>query len=159
MKYWKLPKEFAEKWVAALRSGEYAQTTGRLADLDDEDREPCAYCCLGVATIILDGTATFLDPTAMRDSNYIHEYFMNTNTNIEVPEDLKSPTGYELSHTLSVLNDGVHIAHKHSLNSIQSKYPGIELKQHAYTFPEIADFIETYCEFVEESTQNKTEDE
>jgi hypothetical protein len=32
----------AKKWVKALRSGEYNQTTGVLADQD-------GYCCLGVA--------------------------------------------------------------------------------------------------------------
>lgn len=34
-------QEWKEKWVAALRSGEYAQTRGRLHTKD-------GYCCLGV---------------------------------------------------------------------------------------------------------------
>lgn len=37
----------AKKWVAALRSGEYKQTTNRLYDGDID-----AYCCLGVACAI-----------------------------------------------------------------------------------------------------------
>lgn len=41
MKY-KLPKEITEKWVTALRSGEYGQTTRLLTDFNDN------YCCLGV---------------------------------------------------------------------------------------------------------------
>lgn len=36
-----LRPEVREKWVSALRSGEYPQTTGRLHDED-------GYCCLGV---------------------------------------------------------------------------------------------------------------
>ena len=36
-------KEIAEKWVAALRSGEYKQTSGVLANA-----ERTAHCCLGV---------------------------------------------------------------------------------------------------------------
>lgn len=39
----KLPKEFKEKWIAALRSGEYKQGKGCLDDSDGR------YCCLGVA--------------------------------------------------------------------------------------------------------------
>jgi hypothetical protein len=34
----------AKKWVKALRSRKYKQTTGRLVDLDKK-----RYCCLGVA--------------------------------------------------------------------------------------------------------------
>jgi hypothetical protein len=36
-------------WVQALRSGEYKQTKGVLAKLDEETREPLGFCCLGVA--------------------------------------------------------------------------------------------------------------
>lgn len=36
-----MDKELKEKWVTALRSGEYRQTTGELKD-------EYGYCCLGV---------------------------------------------------------------------------------------------------------------
>ena len=36
-------KEIAEKWVEILRSGEYKQTTGKLANVDRTE-----HCCLGV---------------------------------------------------------------------------------------------------------------
>ena len=42
-KKYQLPKEFAEKWLTALRSGEYKQGTGQLMSYDN------TYCCLGVA--------------------------------------------------------------------------------------------------------------
>ena len=42
----KLPKEFKEKWLAALRSGEYKQGSGLLLDSSNN------YCCLGVACIV-----------------------------------------------------------------------------------------------------------
>lgn len=38
-----LDKEFKEKWIAALRSGEYQQGIGELCNSDNK------YCCLGVA--------------------------------------------------------------------------------------------------------------
>lgn len=41
----KLPKEFKEKWVKALRSGEYKQCTSQLHDKG-------RFCCLGVAAVL-----------------------------------------------------------------------------------------------------------
>ena len=37
-------------WVEALRSGEYEQTSGRLARGGDELQPPTSFCCLGVLT-------------------------------------------------------------------------------------------------------------
>lgn len=45
IKYPKLPKVFKEKWLIALRGGEYKQCKGRL---HDDGR----YCCLGIACMI-----------------------------------------------------------------------------------------------------------
>jgi len=42
-KEFKLEKEFAQKWVDALKSGKYQQGEGYLEDSDGQ------YCCLGVA--------------------------------------------------------------------------------------------------------------
>lgn len=42
---YQLPKEFAEKWLVALRSGEYQQCKNYLYNED-------GYCCLGVACLI-----------------------------------------------------------------------------------------------------------
>lgn len=58
IKYW------ADKWVEALRSGEYGQTNGRLFRSEegnacsDKDCETCkaspaGYCCLGVLTEVV----------------------------------------------------------------------------------------------------------
>ncbi len=44
-KKYTLPKEFGEKWIAALRSGKFTQSKNRLKD----DK---GYCCLGVGCII-----------------------------------------------------------------------------------------------------------
>lgn len=43
----KLPIEFKRKWIKALRSGDYKQTTGGLYSKLEN-----AYCCLGVACVI-----------------------------------------------------------------------------------------------------------
>ncbi len=42
----RLPKKFAEKWLKALRSGEYEQANGQLYD---DEYLGGSYCCLGVA--------------------------------------------------------------------------------------------------------------
>lgn len=52
----KLPIEFKEKWVAALRSGEYKQTTCQMFGSDG------SYCCLGVAAHLLGMTDVSADP-------------------------------------------------------------------------------------------------
>jgi hypothetical protein len=39
----RMPKELLDKWLAALRSGEYKQTDGVM-----HDREENSFCCLGV---------------------------------------------------------------------------------------------------------------
>lgn len=47
MKKYQLPKEFAQKWIKALRSGEYGQIRNKLSSGDGD------YCCLGVACKII----------------------------------------------------------------------------------------------------------
>lgn len=45
----KISPELKKEWVAALRSGKYAQTRGRLKIKSGElGREETGYCCLGV---------------------------------------------------------------------------------------------------------------
>ena len=44
----KMNPEIKDRWVAALRSGEYKQGTGRLRRVND------TFCCLGVLCDLLD---------------------------------------------------------------------------------------------------------
>ena len=46
-KEFRLPREFAEKWLAALRSGDYNQGQGALYE-----EKTNGYCCVGVAARI-----------------------------------------------------------------------------------------------------------
>ena len=43
-----MKKEYADKWIAALRSGQYPKGRSALASRDNKD-EPFSFCCLGVA--------------------------------------------------------------------------------------------------------------
>lgn len=53
MKTIKMPKETLDKWLAALRSGEYKQTREKLYD-----SETGGFCCLGVLQHVLEGRVT-----------------------------------------------------------------------------------------------------
>lgn len=49
--YTKLPEQFKNQWVEALRSGNYEQ--GRVYLYNKSYSGPATYCCLGVACSIL----------------------------------------------------------------------------------------------------------
>ena len=91
----KMNPEVKEKWVAALRSGEYEQGAGRLRSHDSK------FCCLGVLYDIAgDGwVKDYTDPeplyrTAEGLSSLLPDVFRET-VGITVIEELR----------LSVLND------------------------------------------------------
>lgn len=46
--------ELIEKWIKALRSGEYKQAQGNLCEYDVRTGERLGYCCLGVLTHLVD---------------------------------------------------------------------------------------------------------
>lgn len=45
-------------WLEALESGEYNQCVGALWRIDDDGKK--GYCCLGVATELLDSESSFM---------------------------------------------------------------------------------------------------
>lgn len=99
-----LPKEFKDKWIAALRSGEYKQ--GRTA-LENNG----VFCCLGVACKISDV------PTL--------EYDEETGQHLEIewiPENTSIPNiligASEVAEKLSVMNDGNYETPTHSFAEI-----------------------------------------
>ena len=55
-----MTKEFKDKWITALRSGEYKQGTEALYDNFDN-----TYCCLGVACIVAGLTKESIDGEAI----------------------------------------------------------------------------------------------
>lgn len=89
-------KELKQKWVAALRSGEYKQGKGKL--LYHENGET-SYCCLGV----LCEVAKF-DPAIWHRKNILGECFVSGSTANSLRENLNISITAE--HTLVCLNDG-----------------------------------------------------
>lgn len=55
MSYSKIDPEFKARWVSALRSGEYPQTTGCLRRID-QNENAIGFCCLGVGLDLVDPT-------------------------------------------------------------------------------------------------------
>ena len=49
----RMPKVLADKWLAALRSGEYQQGVEELESQNEDGSS--SYCCLGVLQVVADG--------------------------------------------------------------------------------------------------------
>lgn len=114
MKKYKLPKEFAEKWVAALRSGEYKQGRDMLLS------KKCEYCCLGVAGKLCDvPDELMLEISELRD---IDIYDSSEDSYYNVMEVYNAPkeivVNGDLVREVTILNDNDKLS-----------------------FPEIADWI------------------
>lgn len=151
MKNYKLPKEFAEKWIAALRSGEYEQGGANLLSyekLDDTtvDFNKKSYCCLGVACAL----------TGVQESIYSRKSFVDEDSNIDVrymleigyPKELVGEKN--LPYILSMLNDGVEgneLNFKMYFGELNLRKPYTMNEIYKLNFSEIADFIEDNVEF------------
>lgn len=77
-KKYQLPKDFAEKWIAALRSGEYGQGKGTLGNAVD------GYCCLGVAGRVIGCTDDMLKGAVFEENLGIPSKIYST-----IPDILK----------------------------------------------------------------------
>ena len=87
-----LPKEFAEQWIKALRSGEYAQCDSVLYSGETDQ-----YCCLGVACRIVNVDTVILNQVEL-------PYMLGTHVPKALPEALHGH-GHMLSEYLAGLND------------------------------------------------------
>lgn len=77
-KKFRLPKEFAEKWIAALRSGKYKQTQSMLCRNAGDDTY--SYCCLGIAGKICGYTDELMNGDSV----------LNGRRYTKVPQELQS---------------------------------------------------------------------
>lgn len=168
-KYWKLPKEEAEAWVKALKSGEYQQYPENLVtrredltgeDLGEQGKEICGYCCLGIyARYVKQMPFEYLIGQSILGDVSSEDY--------SFPSTLLSDASINngtLSSVLINLNDGYGILTRIDL---ESKYPEIKFKEveetreqfdsedtihpvklGKYSFEEIAEFIEKHVEFI-----------
>lgn len=122
-----LDPELKKKWVAALRSGEYGQCTGQLADGKGN------YCCLGVLAHITNNLETDL------------------NGNICTKDGLFGNLGYDLATEFG-LEGYFREMGQLPITSLEGFTPEYgdgnivlsELNDNGYTFSQIADLIEEH---------------
>lgn len=152
-KQFRLPKEFAEKWLTALRSGEYQQGEETLIQIDGNE---CSYCCLGVAGRI----AGFEKDVLETESMLVEKVFKS----LSLPDELIETDNEKLDsfiYILASLNDGLcktgynqKIKNKNlifrEINLYENDFDRVRFIK--FNFNQIADFIEDNCEFYEEET-------
>lgn len=100
----KLPKEFKDKWIAALRSGKYEQ--GKSA-LESNGK----FCCLGVACRVVEVETYVVDEMTgqLNELEYIPD-------NEAIPRFIIGAT--ETAAFLSTMNDGDGIVPPKSFSEI-----------------------------------------
>ena len=99
MTYPKLPKRFKNKWIAALRSGEYKQGTGSLRECGEEN-DTVGYCCLGVAAKVLGIDDAKLDEYYFLEGDLVMNH-------PEIPLAIRHDGELnKIAETLSDMNDG-----------------------------------------------------
>lgn len=127
IKEFKLPKVFADKWLTALRSGDYEQTKEMLYSTGESSgtvtRPKQGYCCLGVAGAICGYSLEQMEDQSDLFS-LIREWGEPSEMNgIEVPNELAN-SDESFTEQCIKLNDSMD-----------------------YTFAEIADWLEQNVEF------------
>lgn len=98
----KLPKDFADKWIESLTSGQYDQGEGVLRNGDD-------YCCLGVAVCMYDHLRKYVDSD---DRYFISNLIegVDDDTRKLIEETIPQPlSNLSIEGFLSMLNDGSYI--------------------------------------------------
>lgn len=96
-KKYSLPRDFAEKWVAALRSGEYKRGILKLYNA----REDC-YCCLGIAGLVCGMNNEELNDHPL----LVHALTTNPENKNKIPEILNGyATQGTLIRKLTTMND------------------------------------------------------
>lgn len=116
-----ITSEVKSKWIAALRSGEYAQGSGSLVDTQEEDGTQ-QFCCLGVLGLICG--ITIDDMERQSDLGDVER------------EDLLGPWNDPADHARSFMSDNPA-----THTTLQRKLAG--MNDTGKTFPEIADWIDT----------------
>ena len=106
-------KEFKRKWVDALRSGKYVQTTGALTFIVQPGIK--RFCCLGVACDLLQDVGEWVDEAFYYQEDYSGNY---------IPDSLLLELGItnEFQSKLVNLNDDDHYGFDAIANVIELEY-------------------------------------
>lgn len=118
--------EAEAKLVAALRSGKYTQTKGRL-------RDDKGYCCLGVACDVL-GKGEWI----AKDFRYVYRVSPDDSSHVVLPTAIQNMLGWTAN------NGRVRKAYEKGNSEDEPDYLTslAEFNDEGVTFEEIADIIE-----------------
>lgn len=149
----KLPREFAVKWLQALRSGDYIQGNEWLAQ--QLDFEKYSYCCLGVGVRLCGVEPETLDCYQMPGEGFSRKEAEE----LGFPIELLAPKKWDFPMILANLNDGLNsknlrqIVDRYGDVIVFKKLPDLSGAENSsqnyvhYSFSEIADWIEDNVEF------------
>lgn len=103
-----MDKEWKEKWIAALRSGNYEQSQGQLSTLHKNGST--TFCCLGVLCDIHPDVKEVKIGPENSDLNmgWVEYYFADKNDMGRLPENFRDTLKMELEYEdqLIAMNDG-----------------------------------------------------
>lgn len=129
-----MKKDIKDRWVTALRSGDYPQGTGYLQTID---KHGSRFCCLGVLCDLAeqDGVVKQAEPIANVDGEEAHVVYpdpsptaINKKAAFALPRVVKEWSGLDSTHPL--------------LSGRGGFYDLIDLNDEGTPFEEIADIIE-----------------
>jgi len=129
-------KEIKERWLSALRSGEYAQGCGALKDSNE-------FCCLGVLCdlYIKDGNDAEWSEGFMDEWS---EGFMEDGVgyNEELPNSVVEWAGLDDNNPMIIIDNGDRV----NISKANDGYPGSEHRGEvqvlSHSFEQVADIIE-----------------
>lgn len=129
-----MKKDIKDRWVTALRSGDYPQGTGHLQTID---KHGSRFCCLGVLCDLAeqDGVVKQAEPIANVNGEEAHVVYLdpsptaiNGKEACVLPRVVKEWSGLDSTHPL--------------LSGRGGFYDLIDLNDEGTPFEEIADIIE-----------------
>lgn len=142
--------EIKAKWVAALRSGEYKQTTGVLTEVNDDGTT--SHCCLGVLCELALQDGLGLEVTTAEDQLVFatHPSESDRRTTVHSYDGTYSTLPYAVQYWagLAVTNPHIRIREETRALSQRGRYMLAELNDGTqgdiarHTFEQIADYIE-----------------
>lgn len=102
----RMPAALADKWLEALRSGNYKQEQGGLCVESDDG--PVGYCCLGVLQLVADGDVerSFGVPNALPSVAWLNSH--GVDFRVGAGPDIQSPYLPMFGLTASSANDHGH---------------------------------------------------
>lgn len=128
-------KEIAERWVAALRSGEYEQSAGFLQTTE-------GYCCLGVLCDLHmreTGDGEWLPP---KFDDSVGQWRLRYRDDLGVDGERTPPLGV---HAWADMEDTPTVFFRHRLGT-EIRDAIANLNDGGYTFAQLADLIEEQWE-------------